>query len=260
MEVGGYEYRMLYRWIEQGMPYGSDSDPAVVSIECQPAGRVMQRGSQQQITVLAHYSNGATEDVTRMALFEPNDAEMAEAGSTGLVKTLDLAGESPSWPATRARSPLFRATVPLGARIERLPEEKSFIDRAVFAKLKALGHSPVAACDDATFLRRGRSTSPDRRRRPAMSPRSCSTRTRPSARLVDRLLDSPAYADYFANKWNLVLRNKRRNPLDTAATYAFYHGFANSLYDNKPYDHFVREILTASGDPRPCRRSFGIAK
>src|SRR5580704_5510573 len=85
MNVGSYEYRMLSRWIEQGMPYGSESDPAVVKIECQPAGRVMERGSKQQITVIAHYSDGSTEDVTRMALFEANETEMAEASSTGLV-------------------------------------------------------------------------------------------------------------------------------------------------------------------------------
>ena len=50
----------------------------------------MDRGSDQQITTLAMYSDGTTEDVTQMALYEPNDTEMAEVTPLGLVKTLDL--------------------------------------------------------------------------------------------------------------------------------------------------------------------------
>src|SRR5262249_38227816 len=67
-------------------------------------------------------------------------------------------------------------------------------------------------------------------------------------RLIDRLLDTTAYADYFTNKWNLVLRNKKRAGEDTAGTFEFYQWIWSSLYDNKPYDQFVREILTASGE------------
>ncbi len=88
MDVDSHEYRILYRWIEQGMPYGRETDPVVTGIQCLPKGRVMDRGADQQITVQATYSDGTTEDVTRMALFEANDTEMAEATETGLVKTL----------------------------------------------------------------------------------------------------------------------------------------------------------------------------
>jgi hypothetical protein len=251
MDVGSYEYRMLYRWIEQGMPYGSDSDPAVVSIECVPAGRVMERKSQQQITVVARYSDGTTEDVTRMWLFEANDTEMAEAGNTGLVKTLDLAGQVAIMARYQGQVATFRATVPLGANVAKLPAEKNCVDRAVLGKLKVLGIPPSPVADDATFLRRVSiditGTTPT-----AAEVTSFLADKDPAKRdkLVDRLLASPAYADNFANKWNLVLRNKNRNPADTEGTYEFYQWIWNSLYDNKPFDHFVREILTASGDPR----------
>ena len=67
-------------------------------------------------------------------------------------------------------------------------------------------------------------------------------------KLVDRLLASEAYADYFANKWNLVLRNKKRRTEDLYGTYAFYRWIWDSLYENKPYDQFVREIVSASGE------------
>src|SRR5262249_11313976 len=71
MEIDSHEYRLIARWIEQGMPYGSEKDPYVTGIKCFPEGRIMDRGSDQQITTLAIYSDGTTEDVTQMALYEP---------------------------------------------------------------------------------------------------------------------------------------------------------------------------------------------
>ncbi len=145
MEVGGYEYRMLYRWIEQGMPYGSESDPTVVSIECVPAGRVMERGSQQQITVRAHYSDGATEDVTRMSLYEANDTEMAEAGNTGLVKTLDLAGQVAIMARYQGQVATYRATVPLGAPSRQAAAGRELHRSRRFQQAEGAGRAAVAA-------------------------------------------------------------------------------------------------------------------
>jgi hypothetical protein len=117
MDVGSDEYRLVARWIEQGMPYGSATDPVVTGIKCLPEGRIMDRGTDQQITVMAMYSDGSTEDVTRMALFEPNDPEMAEVSVHGLVKTHDLAGEVAIMARYQGQVSTFRSTIPLGAEI-----------------------------------------------------------------------------------------------------------------------------------------------
>ncbi|MFP6752963.1 MAG: S-layer protein, partial [Pirellulaceae bacterium] len=53
-------FRMIYRWIEQGMPFGNEDDPVVVRIDVQPDERLMQRDGAQQIVAVAHYSNGST--------------------------------------------------------------------------------------------------------------------------------------------------------------------------------------------------------
>jgi hypothetical protein len=251
MEVDNYEYRMIYRWIEQGMPYGSEEDPYVTGIRCLPEGRVMDRGSDQQITVLAEYSDGTTEDVTRMALYEANDSEMAEVTEEGLVKTLDLAGEVAIMARYQGQVATFRATIPLGAPTDNMPAPKNYIDENVFAKLKVLGIPPSQVCDDATFLRRvsiditGRVPT-ESQVQEFLADKDPNKR----AKLVDRLLDTPQYADYFANKWNLVLRNKNPSRGEEEATFAFYRWIWDSLYENKPYDRFVREIMTASGNVR----------
>ncbi len=251
MEQDSYEYDLLVRWIEQGMPYGTDADPQVASIRCVPEARVMRRNAQQQFSVLATYSDGSVEDVTRMALFEPNDAEMAECSVTGLVATHDLAGEVAIMARYQGQVATFRATLPLGADTSTLPEPVNMVDKAVFDKLRLLGIPASERSDDVTFLRRVSlditgttptdaqvkefvaSTAPDKR-----------------DRLIDQLLDSTAYADHFANKWNFVLRNKKENGEDTPGTLLFHRWLWSSIYDNKPYDKLVREIVSASGDPQ----------
>ena len=52
IEKGSYDYRMLVRWIEQGMPYGADSDPHVTEIRCVPETQTMTQKAQQQIAVV----------------------------------------------------------------------------------------------------------------------------------------------------------------------------------------------------------------
>jgi hypothetical protein len=249
MDVDSDEYRVLSRWIEQGMPFGAADAPTVAAIKCVPEGRVMGRDANQQIACYATYTDGYVEDVTRMTLYEPNDSQLAESGKTGLVHTLDLAGEVAIMARYQGQVSTFRATIPLGAPIAGLPPVRNFIDEAVFNKLKLLGIPASPVCDDTTFLRRVyidiTGTMPTEAEvRDFQADSDAAKRDK----LIDRLLDSPAYADYFANKWNMVLRNKRKQPDDVAGTYAFRQWIWDSLYDNKPYDKMVGEILTASGD------------
>lgn len=249
MDVDSDEYRLLYRWIEQGMPAGAKDAPTVAAIKCLPEGRVMDRAAEQQIACYATYTDGTVEDVTRMTLYEPNDTQLAESGKTGLVRTLDLAGEVAIMARYQGQVSTFRATIPLGAPIAGMPPVRNFIDEAVFGKLQLLGIPASPMADDTTFLRRVyidiTGTIPTEAEVRAFQADSDPAKR---DRVIDRLLDSPAYADYFANKWNMVLRNKRKQPDDQAGTYAFRQWIWDSLYENKPYDQFVGEILTASGD------------
>ena len=61
------------------------------------------------------------------------------------------------------------------------------------------------------------------------------------------MLSSPDYADYFANKWTAVLRNKRDDTSDITANFAFHSWVRDGLLANKPYDQMVRELLAATG-------------
>ena len=52
IEFDSPAYRLMRRWIEQGMPYGKDSDPKVTHIEVLPPERRMEREGKQQIIVI----------------------------------------------------------------------------------------------------------------------------------------------------------------------------------------------------------------
>src|SRR5207245_554390 len=55
------EYRLIYRWISQGMPYGRESDPTLVGISVFPQLRALPRDGRQQLLVAARYSDGTLE-------------------------------------------------------------------------------------------------------------------------------------------------------------------------------------------------------
>ncbi len=60
-------------------------------------------------------------------------------------------------------------------------------------------------------------------------------------------MKSPDYADFFANKWTALLKNRRDDASDTVSNFAFHAWVRDSLLANKPYDQLVRELLAATG-------------
>ena len=243
-------FRMIYRWIEQGMPYGNEDDPVVTGIVVIPDERLMQRDGSQQVSVVAHYSDGSTEDVTRTTQFDSNDTEMAEVAATGLVTTSRLTGSVAIMARYQGHVGVFRGTVPLGIEVTDLPPIANYVDEIVFEKLTQLGLPASRVSDDATFLRRvtvdiaGRLPTAEEAAAFLASPDE-----QKRAQWIDHLLESTDYANFFANKWSAILRNKRRNDADKIATFGLFGWIRNSLYENKPYDQFVREIITATGSP-----------
>jgi len=243
------DYRMLVRWMAQGMPYGSTNDPSVDRVEVLPKERVMSLGGEQQLVVLAHYTDGSVEDVTRGALYEPNDKDMARTDESGHVTLFQQPGDVAVMVRYQAKVATFRATIPLGAPVENLPVAKNFIDELVFKKLQTVGMPPSELSDDATFLRRvtidiaGRLPTPDETQR-FMADKDSAKRDK----LIDSLIESPDYAEYFANKWAALFRNKRNDASQARGTYAFHGWLRDSFLVNKPFDQIAREIVAASGD------------
>ena len=241
-------YQTIVRWISEGMPYGKDTDPKLVSIEVQPKHGSLKTKSQQQLRVLAHYSDKSVRDVTHTALYEANDKNMAETDEDGLVKILDLPGNVAVMVRYQGLVSVYSASIPLGAPVENLPPAKNFIDTLVFANLKRIGVPPSPVCDDATFLRRasldiaGRMPTADEAKA-FLASKDAGKRDK----LIETLLAGADYADYFAGKWAPLLHNKRDAATDITANFAFHSWVRDALLANTPYDQMVRQLLAATG-------------
>jgi len=144
--------------------------------------------------------------------------------------------------APETASGIFESSVPL--------RPVSQLDKIVFAKLASLDIQPVR-CSDAVFVRRayldviGTLPTAEEAREFIEDPDTENKRRA----LIDRLLERHEFADYWAMKWGDILRIKAEFPINLwpNAAQAYHRWVRASIAENKPYDEFVREMLTSSG-------------
>ena len=249
-EHDSWDYKAIVRWMEQGMPYGSPDDPILEKISVFPDSRIVDPGGKQQLAVTAYYSDGSVRDITGIATYESNQKEMGEVDQNGLVTmSTGETGDMAVMIRYQEQVSVFQATIPLGIPIESFPIAKNVIDEKVFAKLKTLGLPTSEICDDSTFLRR---TSLDiAGRLPTLEETDKylnSDNPNKRSEWIDSLLSTTDYAEFFANKWSSILRNKRKADTYTRGTQAFHEWIRQSFHINKPYNQFVTELVTARGE------------
>ncbi len=246
---GSAEYQRLYDWIAQGMPAGAADAPQVIRIQITPRERQLAMQGEQQLRVIATYSNGREEDVTRLARFQTNQEAIANVDERGLVTAGQTPGEVAIMAAHLGHVDVFRAIIsrPGQPLKQSAPPRYNFIDELVDRKLQKLNIQPSALCDDATFLRRvhldliGTLPTADDARK-FLKDQSPDKRQK----LVGQLLKQPEFADYWALQWADLLRVDRL-ALGHKGAYEFYSWIRDSFRNNKPYDQFVRELVAAEG-------------
>jgi hypothetical protein len=136
------------------------------------------------------------------------------------------------------------------------------IDQLVEAGLKDAGVEPAPLADDAEFLRRVYLDVAGRV--PAVSEaRAFLTSKDPDKRrkLVDKLLQSPAYSANFANVWRALLLPEASTSFQVRFQVPRMEAWLRQQFtDNVGYDQMVRELLTAPvGDRRRAFDSYGQA-
>ena len=257
------DYRILRDWIAAGAAPPRPEDPNLASIEMSPLDQILSTNSVQQLQVTACFSDGSRRDVTRQAIYQSNDSEIASVEADGLVKTHSRAGLVAVMARFGEQIATFQAAVPfatekvqtaaVNVELDRLqPRLKdSVVDRLLLRQWRKLALVPSPEADDATFLRRvtidicGTLPTSDE-----VAEYRADARRDKRARLIDRLLERPEYASYFTLKWADILQNRGAGystSRQRAGTALFAAWIRDSLAANKPYDEFVSEILTASG-------------
>ena len=251
MPVGSEYYEMLHKWIEAGAPRNAPDAPQLVSVSVLPAERIMYADELQQLIVTAAYSDGSTRDVTSLATYQSNESATASVDDNGLITAGTVVGEAAVMARYMDKFALCRVSLPLSGDVPdelyaQLPR-RNFIDDRVWDTLQRLKLTPSEPAPDHKFLRRayidilGRVPTVEEART-FLDDTSADKRDR----LVDTLLDRPEYAEHWANKWADLLRP---NPyrVGIKATLNYDAWIRDSFRTNKPYDQFVRELITASG-------------
>lgn len=135
------------------------------------------------------------------------------------------------------------------------------LDQLLFAALKEKGTPLSERCPDEVFVRRvfldviGTLPSATEVRQFLSD-----TATDKRAKLIDSLLNRDEFSAYWGLKWGDLLRIKAEFPsnLWPNAVQAYDRWVRESIRENKPYDRFVRELLTGSGSNfrNPCANFY----
>lgn len=259
IEKDSAEYNILKSWIAGGALRGVPGTPKLARLTVDPSDRILalSRGGDgaakesQPLRVTAHYDDGSIRDVTRLAQFQSNESSIAAVNDAGVVTAGVVVGEAAIMARYQGLIAICSVAVPLPGAVDpalyaKLPRN-NFIDDLTWQKLQRLGLTPSPSAADHTFLRRasldiiGRIPTPDEARA-FLGDASAEKR----AKLVDRLLERPEFADFWANKWCDLLRP---NPYHVGikATLNYDAWIRDAFRRNMPYDQFVRELITAKG-------------
>ena len=243
-------YEVLKQWISEGAPPASPTAPRLESIRIEPSERSLQSGEQVNLRVMASYSDNQQRDVTKQAAFASNIDVVASVSDEGVVTAGKESGEATVMARFMGQVAVFTAILPHGVPLTHIDDfqPRNYIDELTLEKWKKLGLTPTPVCDDATFIRRV-TLDANGRLPTAKEVREFLADQNPNKRSewIDRLLDSPEYASYFALRWGSILRNSNLAGADQAS-YAFHNWLKDMLARNRRYDEFVRGIIAASGE------------
>lgn len=250
LDVNSRDYQVLSEWIADGAIGPQQSDPVLEKISVLPEDSMLRPGDLAQVLVMAHYSDGMVKDVTHWAKFSATDEAIAGVDEAGRV---DVRGSGQgavlAWFGSKVA--LARLTVPyqneVDAKVFADAPKRNFIDKLVLDQLEILQLEPSPRCSDEAFIRR--STIDTIGRLPTAEEVQAFLENENADKRdqhIDTLLGGEEFVDYWSYKWSdLLLINGTR--LRPEAVKAFYGWVRKSVSENKPWDQFVREVLTATG-------------
>jgi hypothetical protein len=255
LEAGTWQYRVMLNWITAGAkPMAADA-PDFVRLEVTPKEMVAKKkGDTWQLKTVAVWSDGRSEDVTPLCRFSSNDDQVATITESGLVTAMGPGDTHVVAFYDNGVVPvpvLHPVSDKVGPKYPQTPTP-TVVDQLVVQKLQKLGLVQSDTCTDAEFLRRVSldiagtlptavevqafldDQSPDKR-----------------AKKIDQLLDSPAYAAWWATKFadwtgnNARYQSNQTPGGQNVLSQQWYDWLAKRIADNQPYDQLIEGIVLA---------------
>lgn len=249
MESDSEEYEAILSWLRQGAPFDTRG-VQLERLELYPAERTLVgAGAEQRLVAVGRLSDGSSRDMTHeVRYFAENDA-VAEVYPDGLLTST---GQGLTTVMARAMGKVATSQIGVidGLATSEYPdyEPRTFIDEPVFAKLRRMNVRPSDLSSDREFLRRvyldtiGLLPTARELREFLDDPR-----TDKRSRLVDRLLERPEYASHWTVQFEDWFRNCQLHSQGRSMG-VFKDWVRGWLEADRPYDEFVRAMLTSTGD------------
>ena len=242
------EYRILLEWISSGARTDIETKPKLESIQISPPVAIISAPEQRiDIKVKARFSDGKQIDVTRWAVYESSNL-MAEVNGVGNIEFKQPGETTVFVRYLNGRASMRAAMIKAQGSYEwNGPDPRNRVDEHVFSKLKLFRQNPAKISDDLTFLRRvslditGSLPEPETAKSFLIDERQDKR-----SRLVEKLLKSKEYANYWALKWADLLRVEEKT-LDPKGVKKTFTWLSEMIQQGKPLDQFAREILCAMG-------------
>lgn len=238
-------------WIRQGMPYETPNQPALARISLTPAEKTYRKDDSATLKVTAHYSDGSTRDVTALTDYISTEKAISAVDEHGHITTAKESGEAVIVARYMGQVAISRVAVPA----EKIYPVESYagltvrneIDKHLYTRLQKLGHLPSPTAADSDFLRR--STLDAIGMLPTVAEARAflaDTRADKHEQWIDQLLQRPEWADHWATKFADLFRpNPSR--VGVKPVYLLDQWIRQSFRENKPWDQFARQLLTAQG-------------
>ena len=249
-EVGSIDYQVLAEWIASGTPGPKPDEPRIQRIEILPDHFLTQPGAGQQLSVLAHFSDGHTEDVTHWVKYTSANESVAQVDDAGRVKTVGFGeGAITGWYLSRIA--ITTATAPYTNQVPRnsftRARRRNFIDDLVLEKLRSLNLPPSPRSSDSEFIRRAFIDTigvlpTEKEARDFLASKDSHKRDK----LIESLLNRAEFVDYWSYKWSdlLLVESKKLRP---PAMWSYYNWIRNNVAADTPWDKFARNVVTAQG-------------
>ena len=255
---------MMVNWLGEGLKEDAATLPPVKIAVVTPAARVLKAPSKwQQLAVNVAFEDGKNRDMTRLTVFSSSDPSIADVTPAGLVE-FKRPGEIAVLCRYLEQMISVRITYlePREGFVWTNPPENNLVDTHVYAKLKLMNIIPSELCTEDEFCRRsyldcvGRMPTTEEVKA-FMADKDAKKRDK----LIDKLVDLPEFADFWALKWADVLRSSRKT-IQLKGSHVFQAWLREHFQKNTGMDEMVREIITASGNTftNPPANYYRIAK
>ena len=254
LDTRSADYRLLAEWIADGTPSPKAEEAPISKLEILPQNWRLEKGATARLMVLAHYQDGAVEDVTRWTKFGSSDETVAKVTDPNGGIEVVGAGEGAISAWFSSRIVMSRITSPYPnatpTRIESAKQSgpENRIDASINEQLRVLNLPSSPTADDSSFVRRAFLDAIGVLPTPKQTASFLNDHS-PQKRsaLIDTLLERPEFTDRWASYWADVFlvsgRQLRPEPMKS-----YFLWLREEVRANTPWDELARKIVTARGD------------